>query len=246
MPRFLESKVADCKRLNADYFEIWLEAPSLAPLCKPGMFFELRAQTAAQERRLFKPISVAGISGDRISFIIKAIGPGTCALAEVQPRETLFALGPLGNSFPLVEGNNVLLVSGGVGWPPLGFLSDLLKERNKITHIHGGAGASDIFPCDRAYTVDGSAGEKGLVTQDIHQIIHDKNIDIIYSCGPLPMIGAVQKIAPKIPHFASLEAYMACGLGACHGCVVPVGESYLRVCADGPVFNAADIRWEEI
>lgn len=246
MPEFSELKVAASKRINADYYELWLEAPNLALLCKAGMFFELKAKTATQERKLFKPISVAEVSEERICFIIKAVGPGTRALADLQPKETLLALGPLGNSFPMVEGKNVLLVSGGVGWPPLAFLKKILEEKNNITHIHGGACASDIFPCDTAYTVDGSAGEKGLVTQELLGIIKDKSIDIIYSCGPLAMIGAVQKITRNIPHYASFEAYMACGLGACHGCVLPVGESYLRVCADGPVFNAAEIRWEEI
>lgn len=246
MPEFGELKVAAKKWINADYYELWLEAPSLAPLCKAGMFFELKAKTASQERKLFKPISVAGISGGQISFIIKAIGHGTRGLADVQPKETLLALGPLGNPFPVVEGKNILLISGGVGWPPLGFLKKILEEKNNITHIHGGACASDIFPCDFAYTVDGSAGEKGLVTQNLSGILKERNIDIIYSCGPLAMIGTVQKTAQNIPHYASFEAYMACGLGACHGCVLPVGESYLRVCADGPVFNAAEIRWEEI
>ena len=246
MPKFSESSITNSRWLNAGYVEIAFKEPSLAALCKPGMFFELKAKTDAQERKLFKPISVSSVFEGQISFIIKVLGSGTQALAKLATGETLLALGPLGNSFPLVEDKNVLLVSGGVGWPPLGFLRTFLKEKNRVLHIHGGATATDIFPCDEFYTVDGSAGVKGLVTQNLVQILNEENIDIIYSCGPLPMIAAIQKVAGKIPHYASLEAYMACGVGAWYGCAFPVGESYQRVCADGPVFNAAEIRWEEL
>ncbi len=246
MPVYREVPLLSSERINRDYLRISVVVPDLAELCQPGMFFELKSGLPSQARRLFKPVSVFEASNGEIAFLIKVVGPGTQALAELKRGDPLLLTGPLGNSFPLSQGRNALLVSGGIGYPPLAWLKQELAADNKVLLIHGGSCAADVFPCDRAYTLDGSAGNLGLVTRDVPDLIKAENIDIIYSCGPVPMLKSLQACVGGLPHYASLEAYMACGLGACHGCAVPVGEGYVCVCKDGPVFDATAIRWEEL
>ncbi|MBW6513414.1 MAG: dihydroorotate dehydrogenase electron transfer subunit [Candidatus Syntrophosphaera sp.] len=234
------------ERINRDYHVIGLREPELAAKCQPGMFFELKAGTAGQDRKLFKPVSVYGAAEAEISFLIKVVGSGTKALSELAIGDPVKLTGPLGNGFPMIRDSNVLLVSGGVGYPPLAYLREALSSGNRITFLHGGACADDVFPCDRVYTLDGSCGQKGLVTRDVKDLIIEAKIDIVYSCGPIPMLKALAEIVAPLPHHVSMEAYMACGVGVCHGCAVPVGDAYLRVCADGPIFNAAEVCWGEL
>ncbi|MDZ4181902.1 MAG: dihydroorotate dehydrogenase electron transfer subunit, partial [Candidatus Cloacimonadaceae bacterium] len=137
---------------------------------------------------------------------------------------------------------------GGVGYPPLAFLKTRLPHSCQVSFLHGGACADDVFPADECYTVDGSAGIKAFVTEGVLSLITRQTIDIVYSCGPVPMLKALNAICKDngIKHFASLEAYIACGVGVCHGCAVPVGKhgEYQRVCVEGPVFDAEILNWE--
>lgn len=231
---------------GANYALLWIAAPKLAALCAPGMFFELKASDPLQRRKLYKPVSVYGVEDGDVGFLIKRIGSGTEALCALQAGDLLHLTGPLGNAFPLVENANVLLVSGGIGYPPIAYLKQALLPANRVIHLHGGACAADAFPCDVLYTDDGSAGIRGLVTAEIGGIIENNRIGTVYSCGPVPMLKALSAKVAGLKHYCSLEAYMACGIGACHGCAVGVGEGYQRVCKDGPVFDAATVRWEEL
>lgn len=242
----LELPLLSTERINRVYLRISVSAPDLAPRCRPGMFFEIKAGSPSQARRLFKPVSVFEAHDGEIAFLIKVVGPGTQALADLKRGDPLLLTGPLGNSFLELQGKKVLLVSGGIGYPPLAWLKQVLEPENKVIHIHGGACVTDVFPCDRAYTLDGSFGIQGLVTRDVREIIKAENIDTVCSCGPMPMLKALQSCVSGLLHYASLEAYMACGLGACHGCAVPVREGWQRVCKEGPVFEASAIRWEEL
>lgn len=241
--RYLTLPLQRSEAINPRYRVLSVQAPEWAGLCVPGQFFELKADTAPQERRLFKPVSVYDVSGGEISFLIKVLGPGTQALADLGEGDSLRLLGPLGNGFPIVEGRRVLLVSGGVGYPPLAWLRRMLDATNAVTLLHGGACADDAFPCDELYTEDGSLGRQGLVTQGVETLVSQSSIDAVYSCGPVPMLKRVAELVAPLPHWVSLEAYMACGVGVCHGCAVPVGEGYERVCKEGPVFDASRIRW---
>jgi dihydroorotate dehydrogenase electron transfer subunit len=118
--------------------------------------------------------------------------------------------------------------------------------------MHGGASQGDVFPCDEIWTEDGSIGHKGRVCDNLQEIIIKYEIDTMYSCGPQGLLKAASETSSeiRIEHYCSLEAYMACGIGVCHGCVVPIGSSedwsYRRVCKEGPVFNSAEVRWELI
>ena len=89
-------------------------------------------------------------------------------------------------------------------------------------------------------------GNKGIVTKDIADLLKKESFDCIYSCGPVTMLKTLAQIVAPIPHYVSMEAYMACGVGVCYGCVIPTNEGYLRVCYDGPIFEAEKIRWKEL
>lgn len=246
MPDYQTLPLHDFKKLGDKYIRVSVKDAQLAAQCKPGMFFEVKADLPSQADKLFKPLSVYGALDGEIFFLVKVIGAGTAALAGLEKGSALKLIGPLGNSFPLVRNSSVLLVSGGIGYPPMAWLKEALEADNEVFLLHGGACLDDIFPCDEAYTIDGSKGRKGLVTDGVREIISSRKIDLVYGCGPVPMLRALSVVVKNIPLHVSLEAYMACGIGVCHGCAVPVGEGYKMVCADGPVFNAADIRWGEM
>jgi dihydroorotate dehydrogenase electron transfer subunit len=239
------------ENLKADYFVIIIEDAALAQVSEAGQFFNLSC-TDGTIPRLKKPISIYDVEGSEIAFMIKKVGKGTEFLSKLKVGDRIDLLGPLGNPFPLVSRKNVLLVSGGVGYPPLVYLKKNLQDCEVVT-VHGGRSYDDIFLCDYPYTEDGSFGRKGLVTAHLKKIISKHKIEVIYTCGPDPMMKAVARIAMSlgIECYLSLEEYMACGIGACYGCAVKIksdndqGFVYKRVCKDGPVFEAKELWIEE-
>jgi len=256
-PQYRQRAVQQREELSDDYFILWIWDEALGAAGKPGQFYEIRAlaslhnqQTEHAIPKLFKPISIYDNQGGRIGFMIKKTGPGTNALARLRAGDTLELIGPCGNGFPIFQGRHVLLVSGGIGYPPLWYLQKELINHNQIYWMHGGLSQGDMFPCDEMWTEDGSIGRKGMVTCALEENIARYEIDTIYSCGPQAMLKAVCEVSNRlnIENYCSLEAYMACGIGVCHGCTVAIGGkddwNYLRVCKDGPVFNAREIRWE--
>ncbi len=237
-------KISEIDHLTGPYVIISVQDPGLASNSWPGMFFELRAPQ--QQDRLFKPLSIYDVAGDRLSFFIKVLGAGTKALADMKDGDELELIGPLGNTFPLLENRKALLVSGGVGYPPLAWLKKSLPASTTTIHLHGGAGKDDVFPCEYPCTDNGSVGHKGFVTDLVPELIKRESIDLVYSCGPLPMLKKLASMCGNIEHYASMEAYMACGVGVCYGCAIPVGDAFQRVCKEGPVFDARQIKWEEL
>ncbi len=233
--------------MGVDYFVLTISETDLAQKSVAGQFYNL-GYSSGEIPRLKKPISIYDINGDEISFMIKRIGKGTSELSKLRPGDEIKILGPLGNGFPLLKDKKVLLISGGVGYPPMVHLKKELKDCVAI-HLHGGRTKTDIFPCDIAYTEDGSFGKKGFVTKDLDFIIRENEIDLIYTCGPDVMMKAVGKIAKDngIECYLSLEEYMACGIGACYGCAVRIkadnsdGFVNKRVCKDGPVFEINEL-----
>lgn len=258
-PERLERSIYSREELCGDYFILWIWDENLSRKCKPGQFFEIRAHASLHNAydsrclpKLFKPISIYDNARGRIGFFIKKVGPGTSALAKLKAGDMLEMIGPLGNGFPTFNGRRILLLSGGIGYPPLWYLQKELINHNLIFWLHGGANQADIFPCDEVWTMDGSFGKKGVVTSGLEPLITEKKIDLIYSCGPIRMLKEAAAIAMRmgVEHYTSLEAYMACGIGVCHGCAVAIGNAeawdYLRVCKEGPVFNAKDVMWSMI
>ncbi len=238
--------VENIEKIRTNYIQLKIKDEEWASQCSPGNFFQIKAVIDSQNRRLFKPISIYQVEENYISFLIKVIGEGTRALASLKSGDKLKIYGPLGNAFPLRQESRILMVSGGTGFPPLAYLKTILDFSNHILFLDGGASKDDIFPCDYAYTIDGSYGIKGMVTKDIAELLKKESFDCVYSCGPVPMLKTLAQIVAPIPHYVSMEAYMACGLGVCYGCVIPTKEGFQRVCYDGPVFEAGKILWKEL
>lgn len=211
---------------------------AIAKEAKPGQFVQIQVPGFYLRR----PISVCDAYEDEITFVYKVVGDGTEAMSRMKADEQISLFGPLGHGFP-VEGRDVLLIGGGVGTPPLLYTAkEYLKQNAHVSVVLGFNDAKSVMleeefkaiGCDvHVATMDGSYGTKGTVIDAIEACnIKDT---FVLACGPLPMLKAVS--AKYTDGYVSLESRMACGMGACMGCVVKDenGES-MRVCKDGPVF----------
>ena len=245
-------EIKETQHLNSLYFVHTVHLGPLAADIKPGQFFALKNPDFTHPM-LRKPISVYDVQDETVAFMIKRLGKGTEQLALLKTGDKLDLLGPLGNSFPVIDVENAVLVSGGIGYPPLFFLKKQLEQAGKQVYwLHGGRSKEDVFTADEIWTDDGSVGNVGFVTEGLLDYLNQKKPDIIYACGPKPMLKICAGIASKqaIPLYVSLEEYMACGIGVCHGCAVkvksdnPIGIDYKTVCKDGPIFLAEEIIWE--
>jgi len=245
-------KINSVEHLNESYFIVTLDIGKYAEGIKAGQFFELKIPECCYPM-LRKPISVYDAQGNTVSFMIKKLGKATQQFAELKAGEELDIIGPLGNSFPITNIEKAVLISGGIGYPPLYFLKKQMeKVGKKVYWLHGGQSSKDIYPADEIWTDDGSAGEKGFVIDGLINYVTKQKPDIIYACGPKEMLKACSQIAEQhnVPLYVSLEEYMACGIGVCYGCAVKVksdnsiGVTYKTVCKDGPVFDAKEVVWE--
>lgn len=221
----------------------------------PGQFYMLAAAErwgAGEDERPFLPraFSFLRATDGRLSFMLEDVGPGTRRLAELDAGDALEITGPLGRGFSAPpDDQRAILAGGGVGIPPLAAwahqliqsgvgVQALLGFRDAV-HAEGGAlmGARAEVATD-----DGSVGHHGLVTDLLAAELDDGgDAATVYACGPPAMLEAVRTLceARDVPAQLALEAGMACGFGACFGCVVPVRDGgYVRVCVEGPVFDA--------
>jgi dihydroorotate dehydrogenase electron transfer subunit len=183
-----------------------------------------------------------------LHFLLEDVGPGTRRLCELQPGEPLQLVGPLGNGFTAPRGDRrALLVGGGVGIAPLAICQDQLGESTPVLlGFRDRARAQGAALLHRAVvaTDDGSAGHHGLVTELLREVIEATADQLeIYACGPPAMLEAVRRLCAEraVPAQLALESGMACGFGACFGCVVPTRDGYVRLCVDGPVVQAASL-----
>jgi dihydroorotate dehydrogenase electron transfer subunit len=226
------------------------------PRPDPGQFAMLAAVErwgGGEDERpyLARAFSVARWCGGEAHYLLEDVGPGTRRLSELRAGEGLWALGPLGRGFVMPrERRRALLVGGGVGIAPLAILQDTLsREEVPVRALLGfrdavrAVGAA-LLDGARVTTDDGSVGPGGLVTDLLAAELDRDGHAVVYACGPAPMLEAVRALcaARDVPAQLALEAGMACGFGACYGCVVPKrGGGYLRVCVDGPVIDAQDL-----
>jgi len=183
--------------------------------------------------------------GVELSFLLEAIGPGTERLAELRAGDGLAVVGPLGLGFrPPPEGRDrLILVGGGIGVAPLLCLSDELGSASVLLGFRSRAHAeaAGLVPAAEVATDDGSVGRHALVTELLREHFELGDADAaVFACGPPPMLEAVRLLcaAHRVPAQLALESGMACGFGACFGCVVPTREGNLRLCVDGPVLDA--------
>jgi dihydroorotate dehydrogenase electron transfer subunit len=193
----------------------------------PRAFSVLRAPAATSE----------------LHFLMEDVGPGTRRLCELRPGEELALVGPLGNGFrPPGPGQEALLVGGGVGIAPLAILQDELGNAPALLGFRdaGRARGAALMRHPRVATDDGSVGYHGLVTDLLESEFADDPAFVVYACGPPAMLESVRSLceARGVTAQLALESGMACGFGACFGCVVPTRGGYVRLCVDGPVLDA--------
>jgi dihydroorotate dehydrogenase electron transfer subunit len=228
-----------------------LRVADSGPAPQPGQFAMLAAAEgwgAGEDERPFLPraFSVARWSGGEANYLLEDVGPGTHRLCALRVGERVWALGPLGVGFVAPsDGRRAILVGGGVGIAPLAIWQDVLGEATTVllgfrdaVRAVGAALLSDA----RVATDDGSIGHHGLVTDLLAAELDRDAHATVYACGPAPMLEATRALCAgrAVPAQLALESGMACGYGACFGCVVPKRDGgYVRVCVDGPVLDAA-------
>lgn len=251
------------KRLSPSCRMLVVERPRGFSDAYPGQFVSIRVP-GSPVPLLRRPYSLMDLTPREISLLVKIVGRGSEAIASIKPGQAIDLIGPLGGAgFPDPEGEAAVLVAGGTGLAPLVFAAREWRRRRLgvKTYLLYGAGnkgellrdlvASDFSVC-RFATLDGSAGFHGDVVELCRDLLKKKRIPraALYSCGPRGMVRSLAALAGAFDeHYTSLESIMACAVGACRGCAVPVvagGATALKtVCSDGTVFRARDIAWEE-
>jgi dihydroorotate dehydrogenase electron transfer subunit len=269
MPFDVVGRVLDNQDLGGGYFLTTLDAPAIAGVCEPGQFV-MAGSTDPTELLLRRPFSVClvgpGGGGARsaVAILYRVVGRGTGFLSRLVKVDGAALLGPLVQGFSMPRaGETPVVVAGGVGIAAFPFFLERLAAAGRPADLlYGGRTAADLpmlaWLRERAGSVavttdDGSSGARGLVTAPLEARLADPGArrDRLYVCGPHPMMKAVAAIATRagVPCEVALETPMACGYGVCVGCVVEVhdfhGEygRYRRVCVDGPVMDASEIRW---
>lgn len=244
-------------KITSNVYELVLQGDKLAIQASVGQFLHIKVSKGT-DPLLRRPISIAKIDKEKgqLTVIYRAEGRGTSMLAVKKAGELISVFGPLGNGFSVNEINKnevALLIGGGIGVPPLYELSlQLNKKGVNVIHVLGFAGKNDVFYEEKFQqlgetyitTIDGSYGKKGTVID----LIKEKGLgfDVIYSCGPTPMLKAIEATFPDEKGFLSLEERMGCGIGACFACVChvkddPTKTAYKKICTDGPVFAIGEV-----
>jgi NAD(P)H-flavin reductase len=240
------------ERTEVGAYVVLTAADAGGPMPEAGQFYMLAAAErwgGGSDERPFLPraFSVMRARGERLEFMLEAVGPGTERLAELAPGDPLHLTGPLGIGFPdLPDGRRALLCGGGVGTAPLAIWQDELLARGAPAPALLGfrdaahAPGADLLQNALVATDDGSHGHHGRVTDLLAEALDVDDHVVVYACGPAPMLESVRAMCEQrgVPSQLVLESGMACGFGACFGCVVPLrAGGYLRLCVDGPVLD---------
>lgn len=248
------------------YHSLTFVAPEMAERARPGQFVSIGVHGGGTVLR--RPFSIYSVSrhgpwAGTIEIVFDVIGPGTRYLAGLVKHDVVDIVGPLGRPFPLPQqAVGCLLVGGGYGAAPLLYLAQTLQQSSLRVDMAMGAASQDrLFNAIEAKrlsasaaftTEDGSFGTQGRVTDVLDRFLDAGNIGVIYACGPMPMLAEVTRIARRhrVAVQVAVEEAMACGVGVCMTCVLPVkgdGEMvHLRACVEGPVFNGKKILWERL
>ena len=268
MPLQVAGEVLSVRRVGS-YQLLTIIAPGIPELTRPGHFVAVQVGGPGSSmllRRAFAIYDVKdrGVYGGTVEFVFAVSGRGTAWLSSRRPQDRLDVVGPLGTPFRLPTTSvQAALVGGGYGSAPLLPLAAALRERGCRVDVVLGAGSADrLFgQLDAKRTAsslvvttdDGSTGQRGRVSDVLPEVLEKNKTDVVYACGPMPMLRAVaQQCAERgIPCQVAVEESMACGIGVCMTCVLPVlgndGRTRMvRSCVEGPVFLAERIRWEDI
>ncbi|MCL2285685.1 MAG: dihydroorotate dehydrogenase electron transfer subunit [Firmicutes bacterium] len=266
---FQTERILTNTEIAPDIFYMTVYAPEIAAVARAGQFAMLNPDRS--ELLLPRPISICDVDRYELRFVYQVVGAGTKAMSQMQVGSYVKILAPLGKGFfaypqkstlmseelastqrAISNLENVAIVGGGIGTPPLLYLAKTLKFVGAKVDAYLGFRSNPILLDEfksivdnlHIATEDGSVGHMG----DVLQVLQKENqiYDEIFACGPRPMLGALAKYArsKEIPCQVSMEERMACGLGTCVGCVLEIGSTYLRICTEGPVFYSDKINWE--
>jgi len=269
------TKIISNQEISPGYYRMRILAPGFSETAHSGQFVMFRVQRSLPPllRRPFGIFRTGSLPADCdglpakefVEIVYKVVGRGTTIMAELHEGDKVEMLGPLGNGFDVssCDGEKIL-VGGGIGLVPLYMLAgELIEKGCNVRLLMGGRTRDDIFAVTEferlgvetyVSTDDGSLGEGGLVTQVLERKLQKFPKAEVFACGPMPMLCAVRDIcvANKTPLQVSLEESMACGVGACLGCVVKGAghteerPSYLCTCKVGPVFKAQYLDWKAL
>ncbi|MEI6361214.1 MAG: dihydroorotate dehydrogenase electron transfer subunit [Actinomycetes bacterium] len=268
MPVQVKGEVLDIRRAGA-YHVLSLTAPGIADIARPGHFVTLGIggeESSMVLRRAFAihQVQSRGVYGGTLDVVIGVKGNGTKWLSERRRHDVVDIVGPLGRPFILPkERVNCVLVGGGYGSAPLFMLADQLRERGCRVDVVMGAsteeklfGVLDLKRLASTLTItteDGSLGERGMVTEVLPELMKRVDSAVVYACGPMPMLASVAQLATELRAYSqcAVEEAMACGIGVCMTCVLPVvGEDgvtrMLRSCTEGPVFRGDRVLWSAV
>ena len=264
----LLAPIVSNKRVG-QYHQIIINIGDVAVNCKPGNFVAISVGGDSSRMVLRRAFAISRVStsttvGGTMELIVAAHGQGSKWLCQQGEGVILDLVAPLGTAFGIpTEPVPVLVGGGGYGSATLFGLAELLNARGcRVDMLLGASTGSKIYaPMEgkrsvnsmRIYTEDGSMGTAGRVTDPIPEIIKDLNVAVIYSCGPMPMLAAITKISNQLDvvHQCAVEESMACGIGICMTCVLPVENedgtiSNLRSCIDGPVMDGSKVQWDRV
>lgn len=253
----VEASVISQKEIATGIFDMWI-ATDLSAQAKPGQFISVYPKD--RSTLLPRPISICEVEDGRLRIVYRVAGKGTTEISGYKAQDGITILGTLGNGYDLFKGDgqHVCLLGGGIGIPPMLQLAKALSNRGKCASISCVVGyrdsnlflKEDLDKYAKVYiaTEDGSVGTKGNVLDCIAS--EGIKPDVCMACGPMPMLRAIAAFAEKqdIPAYISLEERMACGVGACLGCITKTKKedhhshvNNTRICTDGPVFLASDL-----
>lgn len=245
-------RIVSKKEIIPDIFDVIVESPQIAAEAKPGQFLHIDCGDGIQTF-LRRPISICDAFDTSVRFLFRRTGSGTSVLAQKQPGDTLDILGPLGNPFTLLpQAQKPILIGGGIGIFPLYLLC---KQLNGARVLLGFQSKDKVLMEEEfqalaettVATDDGSYGYNGYAVNLLEELLKQEEGDIVYSCGPTPMLKAVQRITQQygVKCQLSLEQRMGCGIGACLTCTCETTSKgvhqHKRVCKNGPVFWSSEV-----
>ena len=261
MPKKVLAELLAKTELVSGIYKYTVKSQEIATEAKAGLFLEIKVSETG-EPFLRRPISIYNINKNtgEVEFIFQVKGRGTELLSKIEVGKKIDIMGPLGyGTYKVQEYNNVAIIGGGIGIYPLYELTKQLKGKANL-NVYLGFRDKSLVTCEKEFeeiglnklvvtTDDGSYKEKGFAIDFMKKDIEENKVDMIFACGPLPMLRAIRQYAidNNIPCQISLEERMGCGIGACLGCAVKVisGEEprFGHVCKEGPVFNAKDVEF---
>ena len=260
--------VVSNKRVG-QYHQLIVNIGEQANFCKPGNFVAISVGGENSRMVLRRAFAISRVStsttvGGTMELIVAPHGQGSRWLCSAQEGAELDVIVPLGSGFGIpTEPVHVVLVGGGYGSAPLFGLAEVLNARGcRVDMLLGASTASKIYaPMEgkravnslRIYTEDGTMGQAGRVTDPISDMISQSDIAVIYSCGPMAMLSAIDSLTrgTDVVHQCAVEESMACGIGICMTCVLPVATEdgsikMLRSCIDGPVMDGSNVQWDKV